>query len=70
MVNKKNLNIPPILKPYCSKVQPHVLYIDSKNILWLSSEMKGFIGYDLTENKLVHPNFNIVKNKIPTKLSI
>ena len=70
MVNKKNLNIPPILKPYCSKVQPHVLYIDSKNILWLSSEMKGFIGYDLTENKLVHPNFYIGKNKTPMILKI
>ncbi len=70
IVNKKNLNIPPRLKPYCSKVQPHVLYIDTKNILWLSSEMKGFIGYDLTENKLVHPNFNIGKNKTPMILKI
>lgn len=70
IINKKLATIPPLLIPYCVKAQPYLSYIDTKNILWLSSELKGFIGYDLTENKLVHPNFNIGKNKKPKILKI
>ena len=63
-------SIPAILHTYCQKVNPYTSYIDSKNILWLSSEMKGFVGYDLSENKLVKPIFKTGSQNTPKILKI
>jgi streptogramin lyase/two-component sensor histidine kinase len=70
IVLKKTIPVPSVLKPYCNKVKPHTSYIDSKNVLWLSSEKKGFVGYDLTSGKLILPVFNIGEKKIPQILKI
>lgn len=70
LVNKKVLAIPDVLKPYCQQVQPHFSYLDSENILWLSSALKGFIGYDINEDKLVQPKYPKAKEKPKSILKI
>lgn len=70
LIHKRVLPIPAILKPYCEKVQPHFSYMDSESILWLSSEMKGFIGYNIKQNTLVQPHYDIDLDKVPRILRI
>ncbi len=70
IIQNREVDIPTVLKPYCQKVQPFTSYIDSKNILWLSSNNKGLVGYDLTKGKLIVPHLNIEKKEIPKILKI
>ncbi len=62
LINKKQIEPPNKIKQYCKNnkesIQPHFVYIDSKNRLWLSSFLKGFIGYDLNNNELIPTQFN------------
>lgn len=53
LVNGKLLTIPDLLKPYCmDKIEPLFTYIDSRNTLWLASNNKGLVAYDLSKKKL------------------
>ncbi|MBK8698509.1 MAG: hypothetical protein IPN29_02785 [Saprospiraceae bacterium] len=70
LVQNKLAPIPAVLKKYCDNVAPNTLYIDSKNILWLSSYNKGLVGYDLNEKKLIVPEFKIGQKEIPLVLKI
>ena len=70
LVQKKLAPIPAVLKKYCDNVAPNTLYIDSKNILWLSSYHKGLVGYDLDEKKLILPELKIRQKEIPLVLKI
>ncbi len=70
ILNKRQVAVPSDLKPYCDVVQPYTLYIDSRNILWLSSYKKGLVGYDLTAKKLIIPKLNIGQKEKPNILKI
>ena len=70
LIHKKLVAIPTELKKYCNKTVPYTLYIDSKNILWISSFQKGFIGYDLTKKKIIVPDFNIGHKNKPNILKM
>jgi len=70
MILKKEIPIRSVLKAYCDKVDPYTLYIDSKNILWLSSAKKGLIGYDLTINRLIIPSLCIANQAVLKVLKI
>jgi ligand-binding sensor domain-containing protein/two-component sensor histidine kinase len=66
LVNKKLALVPQKLREYCNNVDPFSIFIDSQNILWISSDQKGFVGYDLLKNIFVNPVFKIsAKESIP-----
>ncbi len=70
LVNKKIVPIPAVLQEYCNNVGPSTLFVDSKNILWISSYLKGLIGYDLTSKKLLIPSFKFEQKEKPNILNI
>ncbi len=52
------LSVPEIIKKYCgAENEIFELFMDSKNILWISTKEFGIIAYDIDQNKLVvNPN--------------
>lgn len=70
IIRNIELKTPLVLKPFCTKVDPLTLFIDSENILWLSSIKRGLIGYDMTIGKLITPNLNIKTKENPRILKI
>ena len=71
LVNQKLAPIPKVLEKYCSAgVDPYTLFIDSKNILWVSTLKYGLVGYDLKQKKLITPIYDIGQKGRPKILSI
>ena len=71
ITHKKLLEIPEKFRKYCTqKIGPYTLFIDSEDVLWVSSLQHGILGYDLHLKHMITPGYSPELKEKPKILKI
>ncbi|MBK9736485.1 MAG: hypothetical protein IPO92_16610 [Saprospiraceae bacterium] len=71
IVNNKSMEIPNELKKYCAQgIDPYTIFIDSQEVLWLSTIKYGLIGYDLKKHSIIIPKYEGINKEKPKVIKI
>jgi len=71
ILNNKSVEVPNELKKYCAQgIDPYTIFIDSQEVLWLSTLKFGLIGYDLKEHSVIIPKYEGINKEKPKVIKI
>ncbi|MBC7883842.1 MAG: hypothetical protein H7X99_00100 [Saprospiraceae bacterium] len=71
LIHNRFVDIPDKLKKFCTPgINPYTLFVDSENVLWLSTIEHGIVCYNLDLKKLIIPEIKTDNKEKPRILEI